>query len=258
MNRRHFLLQSARWILGGTSGINLILKQTAGADPGNPAFSNPKIALIIDDIGCSRSQAGRFLALNVPITFSVLPHLRYSKILAGQIRESGHEVMLHQPMEPYNASLDPGPGALYVGTPAGEITRIIQDNINSIPFVSGVNNHMGSKFTSRKKEMNQTLDVVRENRLFFIDSLTSYQSVAFRAAKHYQIAAGRRNYFLDHVPESPAILGQLAKVRRYAQKHGSAVAIGHPYGATARAIQEFARTLMGSGVSLVHASAVIS
>jgi polysaccharide deacetylase 2 family uncharacterized protein YibQ len=215
------------------------------------------MALIIDDIGHSVSKARRFLELDVPITFSILPRLAHSYRLAIEIHKCGHETMLHQPMEPHNSILDPGPGSLYVGYEGPEITRILERNMASVPFAVGVNNHMGSRFTECQKEMSEVLRVVARNSLFYIDSLTSSRSKAYLAARRLNVTAARRDVFLDNIPRESYILSRLQRLERCAAAHGGAVGIGHPFPETARAIKRFLAD-RDPGVSLVHVSSFLT
>lgn len=220
-------------------------------------FSKPRIALIIDDIGNSRSSARQFLELNIPITFSILPRLRYSYSLAIELCNEGHELMLHQPMEPYNSYLDPGPGALYVGDESETISSTIEDNISDVPFTIGVNNHMGSRFTECEDEITETLKVFKKQNLFFVDSRTSNHSKAHRTARRLHMATARRNVFLDNSRNESAILYELHKLTKCARKYGHAVGIGHPFRATARAIKDFIKNYKDPDVSLVHISEIL-
>ncbi|MBW1998032.1 MAG: divergent polysaccharide deacetylase family protein [Deltaproteobacteria bacterium] len=222
-----------------------------------PCLSYPNIALIIDDIGFSISRAREFLNLGVPITYSVLPRLPKSLDLALEIHETGHEVMLHQPMEPYDPSIDPGPGALYVEYDSHRIADIVQENLEIIPNIDGVNNHMGSRFTEYERKMRTVLGVLKNRGLFFVDSLTTSHSAAFRTAKALNMNAARRNIFLDNQIEEEAILKQLYRLKRIAIRYGCAVGIGHPFPHTARAIDRFLKTLDGSGISLSYMSNLI-
>ncbi len=214
----------------------------------------PCIALIIDDIGFSFSRARQFLELRVPMTFSILPRLEKSHDLAHEIRSEGHEIMLHQPMEPYNSELDPGPGALYVGDRANRIVRIMEENISGVPFATGVNNHMGSRFTERPQEIKEVLRTIKNRGLFFVDSLTSSRSMAYKAARRLHMPTAYRNIFLDNRLDVSAILSQLHMLKRYALKYGHAIGIGHPFPETAKAIGRFLAYLEGSNISLVHVS----
>jgi uncharacterized protein len=253
-------VKSAFYLFSSILGINGVSKVFAGAQGETNKFSQPRIALIIDDIGYSPAIARQFMQLGIPISFSVLPRLPHSYDLAEEIRYKGQEIMLHQPMEPYNSCYDPGPGALYVGYDAGKIARILEENISAVPYAVGINNHMGSKFTSSPTEIRETLCVVKDKGLFFVDSLTSNRSKAYRTAKRLHISSARRNIFLDNVPDESAILLQLYKLRQHALTFGHAVGIGHPFPATARALDMFLTSLTNgydNEVSFVHASKIL-
>ena len=255
MDRRRFLITSTSFLFGSLFGLNGFSK--AYAKSGKEKIFRPQIALIIDDIGNSLSRARQFLELKEPITYSILPRLSHSQDLALEIHEHGHEIMLHQPMEPYNSHLDPGPGALYVGDGADRIAGVMEENIEHVPFATGVNNHMGSRFTSSEREIEEALRAVEKSGLFFVDSLTSSRSVAYRTARRFHMASALRNIFLDNVHSETRILLQLIKLKRHALKYGSAIGIGHPFPETARAIRRFSSALEDSDVSLVYVSAVL-
>ena len=257
MDRRDFIFKSAYFLLGSVFGLNGFSKAYAFGNRQAECVSNPTIALIIDDIGFSRLRAKLFLDLCIPLTFSILPRLKQSYSLALEIHETGHEIMLHQPMEPIDPTIDPGPGALYVGYKADRISEIMEENIFGLPFITGVNNHMGSKFTESRDEIKKFLEVIKQTGFFFVDSLTTNHSQAYQTAKKLQIEAARRNVFLDNRQEESAVLYQLAHLKTIAKKYGCAIGIGHPFPETARAIGYFVRDLERSGVSLVPVSNLI-
>jgi len=257
MNRRIFLIKSAFLLTSSFFGLGSFSKSFAFYKKTNNSLSQPLISIIIDDIGYSISRARYFLNLNIPITFSVLPHLTNSYNLAVEIYGKGHEIMLHQPMEPYNSHLDPGPGALFVGYKPQKISRIMEENISIAPFATGVNNHMGSRFTSCGTEISEALRVIRDRDLFFIDSLTSGRSVAYKTAKKLQMPAACRNIFIDNRLEDKYILRQLHKLQMHAKIHGHAIGIGHPFPETARAIRRFISNSKHSSVSFVHVSDIL-
>ncbi len=257
MDRRDFLFKGLSFLFGSLFGLNSFSKALAFEENRNSSFFQPRIALIIDDIGLSFSRARQFLELEVPITFSILPRITHSHALAHEIRDMGHEIMLHQPMEPFDHRLNPGPGALYVGYDAKRIVRIMEENFSNVPFAIGVNNHMGSRFTERMREVNDVLSIVKNKELFFIDSLTTNRSVAHKTAKRLHMPTDCRNVFLDNQPNESAILFQLKRLQNHALKYGHAIGIGHPYPQTAKAIGKFLRTSQYSGVSMVHISSVV-
>ncbi|MEW6668353.1 MAG: divergent polysaccharide deacetylase family protein [Thermodesulfobacteriota bacterium] len=250
MKRREFLIKGASFLLGNLAGLHSLPRAFAAPE-------KPRLAIIIDDIGHSLPRARRFLDLSVPITFAVLPRLSHSHDLACEIHREGHEIMLHQPMEPCDRGLSPGPGALYVGDGGGKIVKVMEENISEVPFAIGVNNHMGSRFTASRREVQQALGVLREANLFFVDSLTSSQSVAYETARRLEVPAAFRHVFLDHDLRERAILQSLERLRLHAQRHGSGIGIGHPHPETARAIAVFIKKHGDAEVSLTHVSELI-
>ena len=224
---------------------------------GCPVFL-PRLSIIIDDIGFSRRRAELFLRPEIPLTFSVLPRLSKSASLAEELHAQGHEIMLHQPMEPSNSIHDPGPGAVYVGDDPEKIACQIRRNIADIPFITGVNNHMGSKFTACPREMTNALTTIMESGLYFIDSLTTGSSKGFQTARELGMTVARRNLFLDLHRDEDSILGQLRNLKSRAEKQGHAIGIGHPYEETAQAINLFKKDINESEVSMVHISDLFS
>lgn len=256
MDRRDFLVKSSSFFFGSLFALNGFSR--AFASPAPASTVQPCIALIIDDIGRTLYQARQFLELRVPITFAILPRLQWTHTLAQEIHDQGHEIMLHQPMEPYESGIDPGPGALYVGDAMKKIDRIMEENISDVPFAKGVNNHMGSRFTSCEKEMNEVLQVIKGKDFFFIDSLTTNRSTAYSTAKKLEVSAARRHIFLDNSLEEPAILTQLHRLKNIALNNEYAIGIGHPFPETAKAIEKFSGTLKGSEINFVPISRVLS
>jgi uncharacterized protein len=254
MDRRTFLLSSSSFILENLLGLNLVSKAFAFDHIDQNPRTKPRLALIIDDIGASLSHAKPFLDLGVPMTFAVLPRLTSSEESAFLIHNQGHEIMLHQPMEPRDRGLSPGPGALYVGDEPTKISHTVEENIASVPFATGMNNHMGSRFTAAPREMLQTLQVVKDRGLFFVDSLTTGDSKGYKTAKTLHLPATSRDVFLDNRVEESAILRQLQQLKGIALRHGYAVGIGHPFIETSRAIRQFLKGVKETDFELVHIS----
>ncbi|HIC85570.1 MAG TPA: divergent polysaccharide deacetylase family protein [Desulfobacterales bacterium] len=198
----------------------------------------PKVAIIIDDIGNDPAPALELLDLGFPITFSILPWRPFSHELALEIGDKGHEIMLHQPMEPIRRDISPGPGALFVTSTAEEIVRKIEENLAQLPWVTGVNNHMGSRFTSTPSKVRPALEVIKTHGLFFVDSVTTNKTVAYRTAKSLRMHTTHRDLFLDHIPCVQSIKRQLKRLEKRALLKGQAIAIGHPFPDTVTALRE--------------------
>jgi polysaccharide deacetylase 2 family uncharacterized protein YibQ len=258
MDRRKFLSRATSFLIGTFLGLQGVPKAFASEELEEENPLPCHIALIIDDIGFSVRRARDFLDLNIPITFAILPCVPHSHDLASLIHYEGHEIMLHQPMEPHNPEIDPGPGALYVEDRESRIIRVMEENISSLPIAIGVNNHMGSRFTAYEKGMNEVLNVVKGRGLFFVDSLTTRRSTAYQVAKSLHMATAHRNIFLDNFRDEAYILRQLQKLKGHALHYGRAIGIGHPFLETANAIQQFIAGLEDSKISFVHVSQVLN
>lgn len=253
MNRRAFLLKSLGWAAAAVCGGPLAGAWARGQRP-----ASPRLAIIIDDIGSSRRRAALFTAIEARLTYAVLPHLPYSADLAAALHARGHEILLHQPMEPYDRQLDPGPGALFVGDPPGRIAQVVHANVRAVPYAAGVNNHMGSRFTSDGAHIRCALEAIQDHRLFFVDSLTTCRSKAYRTACGLQMTSGRRNVFLDTDRRPQAILNTLYGVMHHALVHGEAIAIGHPYPETAAALALFHSEIRDTPIRIVPVSHLLA
>jgi polysaccharide deacetylase 2 family uncharacterized protein YibQ len=120
-----------------------------------------------------------------------------------------------------------------------------------------MNNHMGSRFTAAPREMLETLQVVKDRGLFFVDSLTTGDSKGYKTAKTLHLPATSRDVFLDNRVEEGSILRQLQQLKGIALRHGYAVGIGHPFIETSRAIGRFLKGIKETEVELVHISDLI-
>lgn len=219
--------------------------------------SKAKIVIVMDDLGLNKRRARRTVALPGPLTLS---YMAYAEDLDRQIqhaRAAGHEMMLHIPMEPRSATIDPGPNVLLSGLPREELLKSINWNLDQTDKVVGINNHMGSRFTSDLEGMQTVTKVLNERGLLFLDSVTSSSSVAHSAAEDAGIPFAVRNVFLDHEDDLAFIKRQLKVTESVAKRTGVAIAIGHPRDKTLEALSEWLPTLSERGFQLVPISAVV-
>ena len=221
------------------------------------AHGGPRLAIIVDDIGYDRGAADSVLALNFPVTVSVLPHLPLSGEIAEEAHRRGDQVMLHLPMQSEGEDAKSETVELRVGMNAAQVNEILTGALDSVPHVVGVNNHQGSLATSNAGLMNELMPALRQRGLFFIDSRTEKTTVAYDAAKKAGVRAASRKVFLDDVATREAVISQLKLAAKDALRDGFAIAIGHPKPATIAALEEEAPRLEASGVDLVFASDLV-
>ena len=217
----------------------------------------PRLAIIIDDIGYDRAEDDSALALNFPVTLSVLPHLSLSGEIAEEAHRRGDQVMLHLPMQSEGEDAKAETVELRVGMSAAQVNEILAAALDSVPHVVGVNNHQGSLATSNAALMNELMPALRQRGLFFIDSRTEKTTVAYDAAKKAGVRAASRKVFLDDVATREAVIAQLKLAAKDAQRDGFAIAIGHPKPATIATLAEEAPKLEASGIDLVFASDLV-
>ena len=199
----------------------------------------PKIAIIIDDIGYDYLIAAKYINLNIPLTLSLFPHSPYQRQIIQLAREKGVDLMLHLPMEPLGyPRIDPGPGALITSMSPDELTDQLNDDLDAVPYIKGVNNHMGSKFTESSELMNIVISDIKRRDLFFVDSRTSTKSQAGSSARLFHIPYAERDIFLDNIEDSQEIRKQIQLLLQKALKNGHAIAIGHPHSLTYQTLQE--------------------
>lgn len=218
----------------------------------------PRIAIVIDDVGYAREPIYRLLGASTQVTFAVLPYGPYAKDLAGEIHAQGAQVMLHLPMQPEG---EPGgfskDGMLLESMDAARLRALVNEGLEKVPHAAGVNNHMGSVLTARAEPMRIVMDELAArgaSHLFFLDSRTTAKTVAYRLAREAGVPAAERDVFLDDVASEKAIAAQLARLEALANKHGSAIAIGHPYPETVNALLAWLPGLEEKGFELVPAS----
>lgn len=199
----------------------------------------PKVAIIIDDLGYDRQIAEKFLGLDAALTFSILPHSPFQDAIARKANEKGLEIMLHLPMEPMEyPKINPGPGALY--TTMSNDSRIYQlkKNLDAIPFIKGVNNHMGSRMTSISTQMYQIFSVLKKKDLYFIDSRTTEESLCKPSARLLKIPFAQRDVFLDHHQTYNSISNQIRRLIHIANIQNEAIGIGHPHEITCEVLRD--------------------
>ncbi len=187
-----------------------------------------RIAIIIDDVGYKSNNINKYLKLNVKMAFSVLPFLPNSRYYAKLLYNAGFEIMIHVPMEPINyPKVNPGPGALLKIDSITSIKDKLAAIIRSNPYAIGANNHMGSKLTQDCMKMDAVMKILKNHNLYFIDSLTTSKSCAYKEAKKNGIKTSKRDIFLDNKKNYTYIKQQFLKLVSIAKKRGYGVGIGH-------------------------------
>jgi len=218
---------------------------------------SPKAAFIIDDLGYETEVAKKMMELEYPITLSILPFLQYSEFTAEEGKKNNKEIMLHLPMEPNNSDANPGPGAIKSYMSEEEVREAVRKCILDFPYAIGVNNHMGSKITEDRKIMEIVLEEIKGCNLFFIDSMTSKNSIAYEVAQEMEIKTAVRSVFLDNENDMEYIKEQMLEVQKIALEKGEVIAIGHDRINTFYVLKRMIPELIRAGIEIVPVSELV-
>lgn len=199
------------------------------------------IALIIDDVGYDLPALKRILDLHFPVAISILPDAPYAREAAEMAHKAGKVVMLHMPMEPANPHYRERMDASFLRGDMGEDTvrLMLQHGLEKVPYVQGINNHMGSFLTSMEEPMRWVMQFCQEHGLFFVDSKTSAKSVAADIAADYGLNWGARRVFLDHSVEEKDMKHAWLLAQHCAQRQGGCIVIAHPHAETVNFLEQY-------------------
>jgi len=192
--------------------------------------SKTKLAIVVDDFGIRNNKLlTDFCELNQNLTFAILPDQKYSKLVMRKAAETGHETMIHIPMEPVSyPKNNPGANAIYVQLSEKEIRRRMEHFIKQFPLCVGANNHMGSFATTDENVMKTVLQVLKEHKLYFVDSRTSQSSIAYDLAKEMMIPTCVNQFFLDTPRITKKTLStKLRQLNNLAKKRDKILVITH-------------------------------
>ena len=213
---------------------------------------------MIDDLGNDIEAVRRVAAMASPMTGAVLPALARSRETSDILRAGGKEILLHLPMEPLDPGANPGPGEVRVGMTASEIASLVASDIADVPGAMGVNNHMGSRASADRATMSAVFSVLRQRRLFYLDSRTTAYTVAVQEAARRSVPCVSRSIFLDDAPDEASVVAQLDRAVEEARAQGAAIAIGHPHATTLGVLERELPGIAASGIVLCRVSDLVA
>jgi polysaccharide deacetylase 2 family uncharacterized protein YibQ len=222
------------------------------------AEAQPRIAIIIDDLGYQLEAGRRAIMLPGPVAFAILPGTPHSKRLAQFANDRGKDVLLHLPLEAVNYRGPAEPGGMTLDMTRNAFSTTFAEAMETVPYAVGVSSHRGSLLTRHPGHMAWLMQEIGErDNLFFIDSYTTHESVALTAAAEAGINATRRDVFLDHEQTVEAIFRELERLKKVARRKGRAIAIGHPFPETLEVLERELPALQEEGFELVTISELL-
>jgi len=219
----------------------------------------PRAAIIIDDIGYSLEAVEAVYKIGHPLTVSILPDAALAEKSAALAAACGLEIMLHLPFE--SAAEKNGTrrfeGTISEGMRSAEIRTAVIRALARIPGAAGVNNHTGSAATGEVRLMKPVFQVLKARGLYFIDSRTTAETIAYEEAVRIGVKSASRNVFIDADSDDAAIEARLRELFLLAKKNGRAVGICHPKRESLAALARHIGLAEAYGITLVFASAIV-
>jgi len=217
-----------------------------------------RIAFVIDDWGYNKRNIDLLFQIKRPLTISILPNLRYSGYIAEAVKENNglYDIILHLPLEARsNEAVERN--TIRTNMEKDRILSILGQDIKSIPGLIGVSNHQGSKATGDEKTMGIILGELKKRGLFFLDSVTTPDSVSRDIAREIRLRFLERDVFLDLTDQtdlehfSSYIKKQIRELATVALKKGNAIGVGHNKKTTLEVIKEIIPELERQGIIIV-------
>ena len=221
------------------------------------ALAQPRIAIIIDDLGYSSGRGQAITDLPAAVTCAVIPFSPHGRRLAERAVRNGKEVIVHMPMAAQR-SIRLDRGGLRLDMQEQELLDSVRQALRQVPQARGLNNHMGSALTEQSEPMGWLMEELKAHQLFFVDSRTSGRSVAQRMASRTGLANAGRDIFLDNERDLVRINEQFNRLLRLARQRGHAIAIGHPYPETIHYLQQVLPLLDEAGIQVVPVSQLLT
>lgn len=218
------------------------------------ASAKPRMAIVIDDLGRSLKDCRYYASLPISLNFAVMPGMPYSKKCAELVINKKQTLLIHFPWENLGKNfVRQYPIYLASNMSTEDMKIMFTRAFQSVPGAHGINNHMGSVLSKNPLAMQKVMSIMAAlpNKKFFLDSRTSRETVAFDYAYAYGLPTALNNVFLDGKNSETYIKKQFEYAIKYAEKHGSVIAICHGNRTNTKRILEKCISLYNTHVEFV-------
>jgi uncharacterized protein len=217
-----------------------------------------RVAIVVGGLGIGAQttmDAVRRLPENISLAFA--PYGGELERQVAQARESGHEVLIHAPMEPFDfPDNDPGPKTLMASTAVDQNQDKLHWLLSRVQGAVGVVNYMGARFASTEPALAPVVREIGQRGLFMLDDGSSGRSLIPQVAGGVGTASARADVVLDAVQKGPEIDQALARLETIARQKGSAVGFAMALPVSVERIARWARAAEGRGIVIVPVSAL--
>ena len=236
----------------------------AFARPVKPAASGnangPRVAIVVGGLGIgANSTTDALRKLPGAITLAFAPYGSDLERQVAHARETGHEVMLQIPMEPFDyPDNDPGPHTLLTSIDAGQNLDRLHWLMSRFQGYVGVVNYMGGRFTASEQGMGPLLREAALRGLIYLDDGSSARSLASQIAGANNLAFAKADLVIDQVPTPADVDKALGRLETLARARGTAVGFAGALPVSIDRITRWIKAAESRGIQLVPITAVVS
>ncbi|MEW6171333.1 MAG: divergent polysaccharide deacetylase family protein [Candidatus Omnitrophota bacterium] len=223
-----------------------------------PSKAIARVSIILDDWGYNLEDINILKEIKEPITLAILPHLPYSKNVAEFAKQNGLNIILHMPLEPHtNPDVILEKNTILTTMDDDQIRNLLKSAMETTPGIKGINNHMGSRATEDERTMKIIFSELKKHKLFFLDSVSTNNSICKDLARKMHLGFAERNVFIDNEMDYTSIKNQILSLVDLAKKQGYAIGIGHDRKLTLEVLKDILPGLSKEGIKFVALSELV-
>jgi len=169
----------------------------------------------------------RWLAIDAPLTFSAMPYPPLSKDLAFKLHQAGYRIMMHVPTQNAPPNSFSGKGQLAVNMDSTTVFKTLDDDLASVPFAKGLNNHQGGLGCDDLTLMTRMCQWAKQKGMYVVDSSSSARDKVSLACTALGMPHRKNEVFIDHQNDPNYIRNAMRQLAELAKKNGTAIGICH-------------------------------
>ena len=226
----------------------------------NGKSNGPRIAIVVGGLGIGANTTADALSkLPGPVTLAFAPYGGDLERQVARARETGHEVMLQIPMEPFDyPDNDPGPHTLLTSIDAAQNLDRLHWLMSRFQGYVGIVNYMGGRFSASEQGMAPVLREAATRGLIYLDDGSSARSLASQIAGANNLPFAKADLIIDQVPTPADIDKALGRLESLARARGIAVGFAGALPVSIDRIARWIKAAESRGVQLVPITAVVS
>lgn len=213
--------------------------------------NQPKIVLIINNLGLNQTSTERALAMPAEITIGFSPYASKISDYANIARKNKHDILINLPLDPSNINDDAGPYALLVDLPEGENKRRLETVISLIDQVDGVYTVDEEKFTTPLKSLNIIYNNIIKKNILFVYGQGNQNTSLFQYAKAEKLPLLINDLVIDKKLSVEDINLSLQRLEELAVKNNYAIGMANGFPITLNILEKWVTSLENKNIKLI-------